>query len=141
LLWTERLPVIDGEDGVLQVSKSDFISLQPYHFIADHDCKLIQCGKGLYSALNVEKKLKLKGQMIILGGGNRLLYIGSPYISTIPELLDCGMRLEAMPLHDVTRDVILTNQQRLSDVEMKFVLDYSKIAVFLTACPNLQVNR
>lgn len=65
--------------------------------------------------------------MLILEGENRLLYVGSPYISTIPELLDYGMRLEAMPLHDVTRDLILINQQRLSDVEMKFVVDYSNI--------------
>lgn len=61
--------------------------------------------------------------MIVLGDGERLLYMGSPYVSTVPELLEYGLRLEAMPLHDVTRDLILINQQRLSDVEMKLVIE------------------
>lgn len=36
------------------------------------------------------------------------------------QLLQYGMRLTAMPLHDATRDIILLNQQRLSDVEVKY---------------------
>lgn len=63
--------------------------------------------------------MKLKGQMIILEQKNRLLYIGSPDISTISELFEYGIRLEAMPLHDFTGDVILLNQQRLSIIEKK----------------------
>lgn len=168
--------------GVLQVTKIDFAALQPYHFIADRNCRLIQYGKGLHrhvsmelltpgtpldhifdiirphipfnfdliqnftravfilkfrtheksnvnrhgsicSEINLEENIKLKGQMIIVGDNNRLLFIGSPYINTIPELLGYGMRLEAMPLHDVTRDLILINQQRLSDVKMNIELE------------------
>ena len=48
-----------------------------------------------------------------------LIYLASPYVTSIPELLQYGMRLSAMPLHDATRDLILLNQQRLSDVEVK----------------------
>ncbi|KHJ95633.1 hypothetical protein OESDEN_04419 [Oesophagostomum dentatum] len=47
------------------------------------------------------------------------MYLCSPYVTSIPELLQYGLRLTAMPLHDATRDLILLNQQRLSDVEMK----------------------
>jgi hypothetical protein len=39
------------------------------------------------------------------------------------------MRLTAMPLHDATRDLILLNQQRLSDVEVKWVGIISETAV------------
>ncbi len=63
--------------------------------------------------------LKLKGQMMVLETGKHLIYLCSPYVTSIPELLQFGMRLTAMPLHDATRDLILLNQQRLSDVEVK----------------------
>lgn len=51
------------------------------------------------------------------------MYLCSPYVTSIPELLQFGMRLTAMPLHDATRDLILLNQQRLSDVEMNLQLE------------------
>ncbi|CAI2358171.1 unnamed protein product [Caenorhabditis sp. 36 PRJEB53466] len=37
--------------------------------------------------------------------------------------LDVSMSITAMPLHDATRDLILLNQQRLSDVEMNLQLE------------------
>ncbi|EFO26806.2 hypothetical protein LOAG_01677 [Loa loa] len=179
LLCRKSVEVMGKTDGILQVNKADFISLQPYHFIADNNCNLIQCGKGFYQHISMEsltpgtplecifdiiwpqisfnfnaiynlinaifilqlrrginneepnsvrtttyqkKKLKLKGQMMILEQRNWLLYIGSPDISTISELFEYGMRLEAMPLHDFTRDVILLNQQRLSNIEQNMQL-------------------
>ncbi|KAL3078238.1 hypothetical protein niasHS_012125 [Heterodera schachtii] len=67
--------------------------------------------------------LKLKGQMMLLSSGNELLYLCSPYVTSIPELLNYGLRLSAIPLHDVTRDLILLNQQRLSDVEANLQLE------------------
>ncbi|TMS35786.1 hypothetical protein L596_003109 [Steinernema carpocapsae] len=67
--------------------------------------------------------LKLKGQMMLLDSKTHLIYICSPYVTSIPELLQYGMRLSAMPLHDATRDLILLNQQRLSDVEVNLQLE------------------
>uniref|UniRef100_A0A914C088 guanylate cyclase n=1 Tax=Acrobeloides nanus TaxID=290746 RepID=A0A914C088_9BILA len=67
--------------------------------------------------------LKLKGQMILLDSREHLIYLASPYVTSIPELLQFGMRLSAMPLHDATRDLILLNQQRLSDVEVNLQLE------------------
>ncbi|EJW81504.1 adenylate and guanylate cyclase catalytic domain-containing protein, partial [Wuchereria bancrofti] len=179
LLWSESLQIIDESVGILQVNKADFISLQPFHFITDRNCNLIQCGKGFYRYIsmellalgtplerifdiiwpqisfnfdtihnfinaifilqlktiihnenfsnvrtitNQERKLKLKGQMIVLGEENHLLYIGSPDVSTISELFEYGIRLEEMPLHDFTRDVIFLNQQRLSSIEKNMQL-------------------
>ncbi|KAK6744884.1 hypothetical protein RB195_011541 [Necator americanus] len=52
-----------------------------------------------------------------------LIYICSPYVTSIQELMQFGMRLTAMPLHDATRDLILLNQQRLTDVEVNLQLE------------------
>lgn len=57
--------------------------------------------------------------MIPLDDNNQMLFLCSPLITTIPDLLEFGMRLTAMPLHDANRDLILLNQQRISDEEMK----------------------
>uniref|UniRef100_A0A183GW58 guanylate cyclase n=1 Tax=Heligmosomoides polygyrus TaxID=6339 RepID=A0A183GW58_HELPZ len=65
--------------------------------------------------------LKLKGQMMLLSDRKSLIYICSPYVTSIQELMQFGMRLTAMPLHDATRDLVLLNQQRLTDVEVKWV--------------------
>ncbi|EYC27869.1 hypothetical protein Y032_0008g227 [Ancylostoma ceylanicum] len=67
--------------------------------------------------------LKLKGQMMLMSTGRHVMYLCSPYVTSIPELLQFGLRLTAMPLHDATRDLILLNQQRLSDVEMNLQLE------------------
>uniref|UniRef100_A0A1I8BN61 guanylate cyclase n=1 Tax=Meloidogyne hapla TaxID=6305 RepID=A0A1I8BN61_MELHA len=52
-----------------------------------------------------------------------LKYLCSPYVTSIPELLKYGLRLSSIPLHDATRDLILLNQQRLSDVEANLQLE------------------
>ncbi|GMT21494.1 hypothetical protein PFISCL1PPCAC_12791, partial [Pristionchus fissidentatus] len=67
--------------------------------------------------------LTLKGQMMMLSSNKHIIYLCSPYVTSIPELLQFGMRLTAMPLHDATRDIILLNQQRLSDVEVNLQLE------------------
>ncbi|RCN43640.1 heme NO binding associated [Ancylostoma caninum] len=67
--------------------------------------------------------LKLKGQMMLLSDNKSLIYLCSPYVTSIPELMQYGMRLTAMPLHDATRDLILLNQQRLTDVEVNLQLE------------------
>lgn len=59
---------------------------------------------------------RLKGQMQVLSGG-QLLFLGSPYVTSVQEVLKHNLRLSSFPLHDVTRDVVLLNQQRLNDVD------------------------
>ncbi|EFP10742.1 hypothetical protein CRE_02552 [Caenorhabditis remanei] len=67
--------------------------------------------------------LKLKGQMMLLSSKKHIIYLCSPYVTSINELMQYGMRLTAMPLHDATRDLILLNQQRLTDVEVNLQLE------------------
>ncbi|KJH48950.1 heme NO binding associated [Dictyocaulus viviparus] len=70
-----------------------------------------------------EQHLKLKGQMLLLSDQKSLIYICSPYVTSISELMEYDMRLTAIPLHDATRDLILLNQQRLADIEVHLQLD------------------
>ncbi|VDM62010.1 unnamed protein product [Angiostrongylus costaricensis] len=188
-----------GFDIKIRLSRMDFITTFPYHFVVDQDCKLVQAGRALYNHIprdllasgtplirifevtrpkipldfesicnfinavfvlqvkttpiefhkNSMKRniwfqnyrngsdndcgsvdhmpqsqyLKLKGQMMLLASGRHVLYLCSPYVTSIPELLQYGMRLTAMPLHDATRDLILLNQQQISDVEMNLQLE------------------
>ncbi|KAK6059407.1 heme NO binding associated, partial [Cooperia oncophora] len=84
--------------------------------------------------------LKLKGQMMLLSTGRHVIYLCSPYVTSIPELLQFGMRLTAMPLHDATRDLILLNQQRLSDVEMNAQLEANNEQLELMA-KDLEVEK
>ncbi|EYC06642.1 hypothetical protein Y032_0074g814 [Ancylostoma ceylanicum] len=80
-------------------------------------------GTGASAAFHHGHHLKLKGQMMLLSNSKNLIYICSPYVTSIPELMQFGMRLTAMPLHDATRDLILLNQQRLTDVEVNLQLE------------------
>lgn len=66
--------------------------------------------------------------MIVFDSGNKIIYICSPYVTSIPGLLQYGLRLSSIPSYDATRDLILLNQQRLNDVEDKlvFIIKYIK---------------
>jgi hypothetical protein len=59
------------------------------------------------------------GQMIQLASGKHLMYLCSPYVTNIQDLLQHNMRLNNIPLYDATRDLILLNQQRLNEVGIK----------------------
>ncbi|CAD5232583.1 unnamed protein product [Bursaphelenchus xylophilus] len=60
--------------------------------------------------------LKLKGQMMLIDNDN-IIYLCSPYVRTLNELDNFGLKLSSFSVHDSTRDLILLNQQRTSDVE------------------------
>ncbi|CAB3410391.1 unnamed protein product [Caenorhabditis bovis] len=80
-------------------------------------------GDSSLAPLTQSQHLKLKGQMMMMSTGKHIMYLCSPYVTSVPELLQYGLRLTAIPLHDATRDLILLNQQRLSDVEMNIQLE------------------
>ena len=69
--------------------------------------------------MNIESSLSLKGQVTIIGNGEYMLYIASPDVQTVRGLVDCHMHLSDLPMHDTTRDLILLNQSRLSQQELK----------------------
>ena len=55
----------------------------------------------------------------IIGNGEYMLYIASPDVQTVRGLIDYSMHLSDIPMHDTMRDLILLNQSRLSQQELK----------------------
>ncbi|GMT23142.1 hypothetical protein PFISCL1PPCAC_14439, partial [Pristionchus fissidentatus] len=94
----------------------------------DNICNFINAVFVLQARTNpgdVRRHTESDSQMMMLSSNKHIIYLCSPYVTSIPELLQFGMRLTAMPLHDATRDIILLNQQRLSDVEVNLQLEAS----------------
>lgn len=69
--------------------------------------------------LKKNKKIALKGQMSIVNGGNSILYMSSPDITTISSLSDATFYLNDLPLHNATRDLIMLNTTRISQQDLK----------------------
>ncbi|CAD5219186.1 unnamed protein product [Bursaphelenchus okinawaensis] len=70
------------------------------------------------------KPLIIKGQMMTVGtNGEYMLFMGSPFFSTIGELAESNMFISDYPRHDTTRDLIMLNQTRLSQQEINRKLE------------------
>lgn len=57
--------------------------------------------------------------MMCLSSGDQILYLCSPYVTNVNDVLMYNLRMTSFPMHDATRDLVLLNQQRLSDVDDK----------------------
>ena len=64
------------------------------------------------NAVDESEALHLRGQMIPTSSceGSPILFLGSPRVNTIEELVQQGLYLSDIPVHDVTRDLILLNR-------------------------------
>lgn len=51
--------------------------------------------------------MELKGQMLHLPESNSIMFLGSPRVDRLEELMGRGLHLSDIPMHDATRDVIL----------------------------------
>ncbi len=51
-----------------------------------------------------------------------VMFIGSPRLSTLNEMLDKHIFLSDIPLYDVTRELVLLNQQRTAEIEVRYVI-------------------
>ncbi|KAI6175859.1 Guanylate cyclase [Aphelenchoides bicaudatus] len=65
----------------------------------------------------------LKGQIHLLNNGEHLLFMASPYFSSVSELIDSNVFISDMQLNDATRDLILLNQNRISQQELNRKLE------------------
>ncbi|CAD5114761.1 DgyrCDS3804 [Dimorphilus gyrociliatus] len=61
-------------------------------------------------------RMRLKGQMVELP--DRLLFLSSPNFANIDELLERGLYLSDIPIHDATRDLILLSEQFRAEYEL-----------------------
>ncbi|XP_046369819.1 guanylate cyclase soluble subunit alpha-2-like [Haliotis rufescens] len=57
------------------------------------------------------KSMDIKGQMIYLPAADAIMFIGSPSVEKLDELIGKGIYISDIPIHDATRDVILVGEQ------------------------------
>ncbi|KAM3932211.1 guanylate cyclase soluble subunit beta-2-like [Leptodactylus fuscus] len=70
--------------------------------------------------------LELRGQMIWMESLECMLYLCSPLLRNLNELEERQMHISDIAPHDVTRDLILLNQQRLAEMELSNQLERKK---------------
>eukprot|EP00066_Takifugu_rubripes_P017518 XP_011606784.1 PREDICTED: guanylate cyclase soluble subunit beta-2-like [Takifugu rubripes] len=70
--------------------------------------------------------LQLRGQMIWMPMLDRMLYQASPLLRSLRELEERDMHISDIAPHDVTRDLILLNHQRLAEMELSNQLERKK---------------
>lgn len=64
-----------------------------------------------------------------------MLYLCSPKLRSLQELQDVGLHLADLAQHDVTRDLVLLNQQRLAEMELTNQLERKKVGKQLLVQP------
>ncbi|KAK9523719.1 hypothetical protein VZT92_017622 [Zoarces viviparus] len=80
----------------------------------------------LKSCKDKHTKLKLRGQMLWMESLGCMLYLCSPKLRSLQELQDVGLHLADLAQHDVTRDLVLLNHQRLAELELSNQLERKK---------------
>ena len=63
-------------------------------------------------------QIRLKGQMIYLPKVDCILFLCSPRVGSLEELEKHGLYLSDFPLHDATREVILTKKEQQQDRQL-----------------------
>ncbi|XP_077468518.1 guanylate cyclase soluble subunit alpha-2 isoform X1 [Stigmatopora argus] len=76
--------------------------------------------------LTKEKVMELKGQMIHVPESCSLMFLGSPRVDKLEELMGRGLHLSDIPIHDATRDVILVGEQAKAQDGLKKRMDKLK---------------
>nr|XP_023697216.1 guanylate cyclase soluble subunit beta-2-like [Paramormyrops kingsleyae] len=73
-----------------------------------------------------QSMLKLRGQMVWMTSLNCMVYLCSPKLRSLQELEKRGLHISDIAPHDMTRDLILLNQQRLAEIELSNQLERKK---------------
>ncbi|ENN73694.1 hypothetical protein YQE_09691, partial [Dendroctonus ponderosae] len=72
-------------------------------------------------AFNDEKNLRLKGQMIYMDNWKMMMYLGTPVMPDLTSLINSGLYINDLSMHDFSRDLMLAGTQQ--SVELKLALD------------------
>lgn len=67
---------------------------------------------------------QLKGEMVQLGERNcNYMFICSPVVEKLTDLKNRGLFISDIPLHDMTRELLLLNEQRLAEFQLSKQLE------------------
>ncbi|XP_049288276.1 soluble guanylate cyclase 88E isoform X1 [Anopheles funestus] len=69
----------------------------------------------------VEKRLRLKGQMIYMENWYMIMFLGTPVMPKLTSLISTGLYINDLSMHDFSRDLMLAGTQQ--SVELKLALD------------------
>ncbi|XP_062554115.1 soluble guanylate cyclase 88E [Armigeres subalbatus] len=69
----------------------------------------------------VEKHLRLKGQMIYMENWRMIMFLGTPVMPKLSSLISTGLYINDLSMHDFSRDLMLAGTQQ--SVELKLALD------------------
>ncbi|KAL3267401.1 hypothetical protein HHI36_011530 [Cryptolaemus montrouzieri] len=68
-----------------------------------------------------DKSLRLKGQMIYMDNWKMMMYLGTPVMPDLNSLINSGLYINDLSMHDFSRDLMLAGTQQ--SVELKLALD------------------
>ena len=57
--------------------------------------------------------------MIPLGTTSHVIFIGSPRLSSLNEMIERKLYFSDIPMYDVTRELVLHNQQRMAEIAVR----------------------
>ena len=57
--------------------------------------------------------------MIPLASSGHVIFIGSPRLSSLNEMMERKLYFSDIPLYDVTRELVLHNQQRMAEIDIR----------------------
>ncbi|NP_001191549.1 soluble guanylate cyclase subunit [Aplysia californica] len=77
----------------------------------------------------LSQNLELKGQMLFLQETDSILFLGSPSVEKLDELLGKGLYISDIPIHDATRDVILVGEQTKAQDGLKKRMEQLKKSI------------
>ncbi|CAB1450381.1 unnamed protein product [Pleuronectes platessa] len=118
------VPGLQGRDATLD---QYFIIVHPQVTITIESIrKFINSQFVLKSCKDTNSSLQLRGQMLWMDSLGCMLYMCSPKLRSLQELQDVGLHLADLAQHDVTRDLVLLNQQRLAEMELTNQLERKK---------------
>uniref|UniRef100_A0A1I8IZT5 guanylate cyclase n=1 Tax=Macrostomum lignano TaxID=282301 RepID=A0A1I8IZT5_9PLAT len=93
----------------------------------EDDCtesSLLIKGKGWGGrCVSRESSLLINGQMIFMEDTNLFLFVCSPRVMTLSEMMEKNIFMSDLPLYDVTRELLQVNQQRLAEIEISKHMD------------------
>ncbi|CAI9578512.1 unnamed protein product [Staurois parvus] len=84
--------------------------------------------------------LKLRGYMIWMESIQCMIYMCSPKLRSLQELEERKMHISDIAKHDVTRDLILLNHQRLAEIELSNQLERKKEELRILS-KNLEIEK
>uniref|UniRef100_A0A8C3NYE3 guanylate cyclase n=1 Tax=Cyanoderma ruficeps TaxID=181631 RepID=A0A8C3NYE3_9PASS len=113
----------------LWIDTKTFCNGLPFHMVFDKELKVKQAGtrrEMMPESWKERPMLELRGQMMWMESLQCMLYLCSPLLRTLHELEERQMHIADIAPHDVTRDLILLNQQRLAEMELSNQLERKK---------------